>query len=221
MSFVCFHVNSEKRKIEFRKINNLEHVLLCFSVDSPPMRLAVSQQSILVCESSSGNQRVVNWLDCCSSPPKPATDVAITHIHTNVNSEYWCPENQIFYMCCVNSESKQLLATITKSGALRVFDVQGDKLEWEISKCKLLSMKESFFANGLATDGSNLFVIDRNNRCVQMFRSDSEYLRCVLKAEDHSLGVLQRIRWLQKASSLVVWNNRNLQNYINIIKIDV
>ena len=108
-------LNSSVNTIEFRGINNLEQVVLRYSTDFRPMRMCVFQ-SILLCEANNGNERIVKWFDCSTSPPKPATDVSITHTHTNKNSKECCPSHNIFYMCIVNSGAKQLLVTVIKSG---------------------------------------------------------------------------------------------------------
>ena len=205
--------------IEFRGINNLEQVVLRYSTDFRPMRMCVSQ-SILLCEVKEGNQRIVKWFDCSTSPPKPATDVSITHTHTNKISKNCCLDHIIFHMCIVNSGDKQLLGTVTKSGKLRVFDTQADTLEWQAAS-NLRYMKNPFFAKDLTTDGRHLFVIDAGNKCVQMFSTDGKYLKCIFKAVDYALGTIKRIQWLDKTSSLVVWNARDGQSYVNVIKINL
>ena len=223
---MCYNVivtfnflNSSVKTVEFRNINNLEQVVLRYSTDFRPMRMCVFQ-SILLCEVTNGNQLVVKWFDCSTSPPKPATDVSITHTHTNKNSKECCPNHYIFHMCIVNSGAKQLLVTVTKSGKLRAFDTQADELEWEAGR-NLRDMKYPFSAKGLTIDGCHLFVIDSGNKCVQMFSTDGKYLKCIFKAVDYALGYMNRIQWLNKTSSLVVWNTRDGQNYINVIEINL
>ena len=60
-------------------------------------------------------------------------------------------------------------------------------------------------ARGIAADEQgHLYVCDADNKCVQMFSLNGDYLGSVLRYGEQNLGIPNRICWCHKMSSLVV-----------------
>ena len=181
-----------------------------------PVRMYSPNPSVLLFQDWSTEGQDVKWLDVTNIEEAPEYTCEKT-IHTGK-----MPKDQAFFMCCVNNNSKKLLILVTRSKELYAFNVDEDKLEWEV-KDKLSSSDQQFGAVGLTADErGHIFVCDSHSRCVQMFSVDGEYLGLVLKEGAHGMGTLTGlIQWFETTSSLIVTHTRDQQKYISVIKLEM
>ena len=73
------------------------------------------------------------------------------------------------------------------------------------------------------TELGYLFICDTNNQCVHMFNvnADCGYMGVLLKAGEHGLGELGRVRWCGgKTSSLVVAHRADSECLITVVTVE-
>ena len=204
-------------KIDFYDVQKMEARLHSLSLAPfKPVRMCCPYPSMILFQDWSTEGQEIKWLDCTNIVEEPGRTYEKT-IHTGK-----MPKDQAFFMCCVDNNSEKLLILVTRSKELCAFNVEEDKLEWEV-KDKLIGSDQQFGAVGLTADEyGHIFVCDPYSRCVQMFSADGEYLRMVLKEGAHGMGTLTGlIQWFGTTSSLVVNHTRNEQKYISVVKHDV
>ena len=208
---------SEKMKIDFYDAQKMEGCVHSLQLAPfKPVRMCCANPSVILFQDWSTEGQDVKWLDVTNIEEEPKRTCEKT-IHTGK-----MPKDQAFFIYCVSNNNKNLLILVTRSKELCAFNIDEDKIEWEV-KDKLLSSDQQFGAMGLTADeNGHIFVCDPYSRCVQMFSADGEYLGMVLKEGAHGMGTLTGlIQWFETTSSLVVTHTRNQQKYISVIKLEM
>ena len=181
------------KEIDFHDLENLNNVLLAHAVTPHrPGRLCSASSTTLLYVDNSKVPREVRWLDCSTSPPRPTSVRNITHTQ----------QDNIYDICCIQHKDKQLLITTDKSDGINAYNTKSNKREWCV-KGDLEGADENICPQRLMTDGrGHLFIIDKNNACIQMFSTDSVYMGPVLREKRfYELGEIQ---WCKATSSAVI-----------------
>ena len=174
--------------MEFRNLSDLERILhTCGMGPAKSYRLYRISPSDLLFNSGSETQPHIHFLDCTSFPPK-------------VKFKFYTAEYIYWDMCFVQEQNKKLVI-VTGDGLQEIHAYNADtkSLEW---KKEIEGMENA----GIAADGDgHLFVCDGDNRCVHMLSvSDGQYLGCLIKKGDQSLGAPLWAAWSEETSSLIV-----------------
>ena len=160
-------------KIEFRNKENVNEILLTYSVGShqPGVLCAVSP-SMLVYENRSKNPQL-HWLDCSEAKPKPQGIIA------NTNLPY------VQDMCTTKLENEVLLIVLPYDAneLIQAYNSTTGQPKWSVQKKITSGTFKSYSVTG--DDNGRIFVADRINSCIQMFSaSDGQYLGCVVIKRD-------------------------------------
>ena len=171
--------------------------------------MSTASHSVLLYEDRSVTPRIVRWVNCSASPPKPISGTNVTNTHHAI----------IWDMCCVPHGDKQLLIMTRANNGLLACNTQRAHLGWTV-KGKLTGMERDMSVWGATTDGhGHLFVCDINNSCVQMFSAGGRYMGALLKGGDQGLAQPWLIRWCEKTSSLVVVHIMQRKYQISVIRV--
>ena len=143
------------------------------------------------------NKQVVRWLDCRSYPPVP------TNKKTNIQIKH-TDNHSIQDMCCVTFIKNNLLITAQSYGGVNAYVAGTDYLKWHVGGDQP-GIDKWMNAVGVTTNGwGQLFVSDMSNKCIQMLSTNGAFLDTVLRREKLGVWNPQRIRWCDKANSLVI-----------------
>ena len=193
-------------KIEFRNKENVNEILLTYSVGShqPGVLCAVSP-SILVYENRSKNPQL-HWLDCSEAKPKP---LGIT-VNTNVPF--------VQDMCIAKFENEALLIVLPYDAneLIQAYNSSTGRVKWSVQKKITSGSFKSYSVTG--DSNGRIFVADRTNSCIQMFSaSNGQYLGCFVIKKDQGLGILYRLRWCEATWSLAVAHHVGGTSFISDI----
>ena len=190
----------ERQLIDFYEASNLLTVLQSYSVAPDyPGRLCMCNVSprTLVYTDCKQNKQVVKWLDCSNYPPTPTNKITNIQIKPIGN-------HTIQDMCCVAFRKKKLLITAQSYGGVYAYIAGTDNLKWRIGGCHR-GIEKWMNAVGITSNGrGQLFISDMSNKCIQMLSTNGTFLGTVLRRGKLGLGNPQRIRWCDKANSLVI-----------------
>ena len=190
----------ERQVIEFYDESDLRTVLHTYSVaPDHPGRLCVSTSSpgTLVYTDCKPNKQVVRWLDCRRYPP------VLKNTRTNIQVQL-VGDHSVQDMCCVSFRRNGLLVTAQSYGGVYAYIVGSDNLKWHIGGYHR-GIDKWMNAVGITSNGrGQLFVSDMSNSCIQMLSTNGTFLGTVLRRGKLGLGNPQRIRWCDKANSLVI-----------------
>ena len=211
MSYFDFR---DKMQIDFHNADRLKKVVHSHLVSSHrPGRLCTASSSMLLYEDQSKDPREVRWLNCSTSPPKPANFAAgacSTHTQQDI----------VWDMCCVKHEHEKLVVTTKGYQGVYAYNTTSDKVQWHM-KGKVAGMKQEICAEALTTDGlGHLFVCDRDNECIQIFTVDGTYMGPLLKERRQSLEQPLKLRWNKFKISLVIAHTKHEHYAISVIPVD-
>ena len=177
-----------------------------------PHRLATSTSSpeVLLYVDQRRRARDVRYLDFSTFPPK-ASNMKTIRL-TDSSQDFW-----LYDTCCIPQGDDQLIITSFGSNGIYAFDARTGNIKWKAFE-HVPGMQCSLRARGIATDeNGHLFVCDADNRCVQMFSLDGDYLGSVLRYGEENMGIPNRICWCQKRSSfVVVHQEKNGRCYVDV-----
>ena len=185
----------------FHDIANLDDVVATHEVVDPgkPGVLCSAEVSTLLYVDTSKSPHEVCWLDCTTSPPKPAADKQPIHLQ---------PDVEVNGMCWVNSDGKQFVVYAPNTGGIFAYNTALNRIEWDFKEIptsiKNNSKNGIMNVRGLTTDGSGfIFVSDYDNESVLMLTTDGVYMGTVLDLKDVG-GKPGTLCWCESLSSLVV-----------------
>ena len=197
-------------KINFHDANKLSKILLTYSVlPRVPTRLCSLPPSLLLYEDVTSVPHEIRWLDCSTATIKPADGVHVTKTQQRFIQD----------MCCVQVGDKTLVvATSGFGGAIYAYNTAQNAIEWTVEG-RLPGMRTNMKPHGVTTDGQgHLFVCDSDNKCIQMFSMDGEFMGSVLKEETQGFDQLAAICWSWSSNSLILVHRKNLKCSISIIR---
>ena len=193
------------KEIRFYDLRELKIVLSHSVEPHRPGRLCTSSPTTLLYVDHSKLPREVRWLDCAKSPPRLLSAKNFT-----------CTEQDSIYdICCVKHRDKQLLITTHELEGINAYNTSSNKREWCVL-AELCETAKNIRPQSITTDGhGHLFVVDKNNACIQMFSTGSVYMGPVLEKE--RFADLGEIDWCSSNSSAAVVHRRG--KYCQIAKI--
>ena len=207
MYLFCYRAQG---RIDFHHVDRLQEVV-CSYVVAPykPGHITAASPSILLYEDQSVTPRVVRWVNCGTSPPRPISGTNVTRTNHAI----------IWDMCCVAHGDKQLLVMTRANNGIFAYNTQRAQMGWTV-KGKLTGMEIDMSIWGATADGNgHLFMCDINNSCIQMFSAGGRYMGPVLKEGDHGLAQPWLVRWCEQTSSLVVVHIKERNYQISVIRV--
>ena len=199
-----------EQKIEFRDVKDFNKILLSYPVaPHTPTNLDTIAASTLIYGDISKKPIEIHWLDLSESKAKPAGGKCV--IHTEVN--------EMGGMCFGHNREKQLLFVAAREAGMFAYNTETDKQEWKVVG-KVSRMEKALHAGGVTTDGgSNLFVSDKDNGCIQMFSaSDGQYLGPLMKGVEIITAPIG-VQWNAETSSLVAACYFRHKFHFNVINV--
>ena len=183
--------------IEFRQLNNLTEIITIHSVvPHQPQGLIKAAPSTLIYIDAGQAPTEVHWLYCEEAVPTADSGVKNITYKRQTGS----------LSCHAEDGNNQLLLFVSDScNRIIAHNVEDGIIQWQAGD-KLPGMEHPLDVRGIAADGrGHLFVCDFNNYAIQMFSvSDGQYLGCLIKEGEQSLGKPARISSCKMTSSLVV-----------------
>ena len=183
--------------IEFRQLNNLTDIISTYSVaPQQPQALIKAAPSTLIYVDTGQTPAQVHWLHC--EEAEPTADAGVRDVT--------CARQAGSLSCCAQNGDNQLLLFVSDSrDRIIAHNVENGIIQWQTGD-NLPGMEHLMDVRGVTTDGhGHLFVCDFNNYAIQMFSvSDGQYLGCLIKEGEQSLGKPARISCCKMTSSLVV-----------------
>ena len=152
LSFIRTTFNfSEKHGLVFYDIANLDDVVATHEVVDPgkPGVLCSAGVSTLLYVDTSKSPHEVCWLDCSTSPPKPAADKQPIHLQ---------PDAEVNGMCWVNSDGKQYVVYAPNTGGIFAYNTALNRIEWDLKEIPTTvrnnsNSNASLNVRGITTDG--------------------------------------------------------------------
>ena len=209
------------REIDFHDVNNLNLIVLNFPVaPHRPGRLCQSSPTSLLYVDNTKVQREIRWLDCSTMPPKLATVTDSITSTPRPKMTHITLQCEVFSICCVQNEDKQLLLTTHGRKGVACYDVTKDRLDWCLMR-NLPGMEKEINASSVTTDGNgHLYVCDTNNYCVHMFSLEGLHLGTLQQGGERGLGNPWRVLWCNRTSSLVTLHLRQRQYRVRKMSVD-
>ncbi len=186
VTHITFHFGREEMLVELRDLKNLGEVLRNISVaPNRPLRFSKTPASMLL----------YAYTDDDETPAIDCVEGALQE--PRCEGMYW--EKQEGFMkeyCFLPDGQKTLVVYITRGGErLQAEKYQDGKfpLEWRTS-CR--GSKCDPKLSHLAFDKeNNIWATDLNNKCVQLFTRDGNYLGAILQFEEHKIGEVLAISY--------------------------
>ena len=176
-----------------------------------PQGLIKAAPSTLIYVDTSQTPAEVNWLHC--EEAVPTADTRVRHVtHARQTGSLSCHAQ--------NADNQLLLFVSDSRDRIIAHNVDNGIIQWQTGD-KLPGMEHPLEVGGIAADGrGHLFVCDFNNNAIQMFSvSDGQYLGCLNKEGEQSLGKPARISCCKMTSSLVVAHLVDRKWIISVIRL--
>ena len=214
MCVVPVFILRDEQYIEFRDTDNLSKIIYTHLVaPHKPGRLFTVGLSTLLYEDQSKEPSDFQWFDCNKIKPKLIKE-----------KSFATPLPGMWDFIRVQNVTDELIIGFERQEGIICYNSFTKSLEWSVAG-KLPGMQNAINARCITTDGcGHLFVSDgwNGNRCIQMFSvSDGQYLGCLIKEGEQSLGRPNRISWHSASHSLAVAHLQKPGDFWNLSMINI